>query len=332
MPHHIKYIKCIEKHGQSLQSVYIELDQSVPENRQNACRVIRGLANLSIRRLKKLRVKFTGENPYFYAGKEFVEALGDLFKSPEPDTKVVKTLESVDLSGLTVAYDDSLFRLLYENHPNLQQLNIQNRQLVCKVSPTCILQLVQMCRKLTELAVFKCSLSEDVLKAFSEKDRTPLRLLSIKCRREEKYSKDISSEVWQSLATALPDLRVTLIFDHNCPLHLISEIMKPEIPVSVLRLETYTYIYDEVRHATNCYCDTLEKVVLQTPLSRNSPELNAALLEMAAKCTKLTALHVFCVLEKETVEKILQLRPCLEESKAYTLKYSSDPHPWSPND
>ena len=127
----------------------------------------------------------------------------------------------------------------------------------------------------------------------------------------------------------LPHLRVTLAFDHTCPMQKVSEMMQPEIPVSVLRLKTFTYIYDEVRQANRYNNQTLTKLILQTPMSRNSPELNNALLELAETCKKLSALHVFCVLYKETVEKILALHPDMEKRKTYTLRCTADPHPWT---
>ena len=49
---------------------------------------------------------------------------------------------------------------------------------------------------------------------------------------------------------------------------------------------------------------------------------------MATDCTKLKSMHVFCVLEKKTVEEILRLHPKMEESQNYTLKYTDEPAPW----
>ena len=70
-----------------------------------------------------------------------------------------------------------------------------------------------------------------------------------KSNRTSRFTgKELGETVWSQVVKALPRLRVTLIFDHTCPLFRINEIMKPQIPVHVLRLETFTYIYEEVRH------------------------------------------------------------------------------------
>ena len=327
MPSQEKYTKCLDKFGKYLRHVFIELDQSVEANRSNACKVIEGLAALNERRLKSLKIRFTGENPYFYTGKEFIEALSLLLGQKE-NCKIIQVLKELDLGGLMVPFDDKLINLISANHQEIEILKIQNRVLVCKVTPESIVRLIQKCRKLKDLRLYNCSLSEDVLLALTEGDREPLEHLSVVCRREEKYGKDIGSDTWQAVVNKLPNLRVSLGFDHTVELHKVSMVMKPEIPVSVLKLETFTYIYSEVRLATRYYSKTLEKLVLQTPLSRNSPELNKALIELAEQCTNLRSMHVFCVLDEPTVNKILEVRPELKEKDSYTLKYVDEPHPW----
>ncbi len=328
MPAQEKFVKCLENFGKFLRHVYIELDQSVESNRQNACKVIEGLARLKERRLKHITIKFTAENPFFYSGKEFMDALSLLFGPPSENTKIIHTLIEVDLKQLAILFDDKFINVLSGNNPDLQTLNIQNTVLVCKVTPECILRLVQKCRKLKDIRIYNCSISEDILLALTEEDRVPLEHLSIICRREEKYSKDIVCEVWSAVVKKLPKLRVSLGFDHTVPLHKVSLVMKPEIPVSVLRLETFTYIYNEVRQASSNYSKTLEKLVLQTPLSRNSPELNKALIELASECKILKCMHVFCVLDEKTVNKILELCPKMKASNCYTLKFKDEASPW----
>ncbi|XP_013383568.1 F-box/LRR-repeat protein 8 [Lingula anatina] len=320
-----RLVKSVQLYGQSMKSVYIELDQGEAENRDNACKVLTGLAKLPHRRLQRIRIKCTGENPLFYVGQEFKEALTDLFGQVANGQGLSNQLLEVDLSGLPVAYDDSVFDVLSQNHPNLERLNILNSILVCKVTPQCVLRLVTRCRKLKEIQVFYSSMSEDILEAFTEGNRIPLQHLSMKCRREEKYGRDLSDDMWKRVVQALPDLHVTLAFDNTCPLHKVSQIMNPQIPVSVLRLETFTRIYEEVNLATDFYHDSLEKLVLQT---RPSAELNKALLRLSSCCPKLRALHVFCVLDRACIEKIHADHPILKEKGSYTLKDTMEPHPW----
>ncbi|XP_060063106.1 F-box/LRR-repeat protein 21-like [Ylistrum balloti] len=320
------YNQFLAKHGHHVRSVKLTLDQSEEENRHYACRVIESLATTAGRQLTAICVTFTGENPLFYAGAEFVAALKMLF-GPTPPTisPPLSQIVHVDLSGLTAAYDDSVFTILADNHPNLQSLNILNRMLICKVSPSAVLHLVDKCRKLTDLMAYHCSLSDDILACFAESDRTPVEHLGIVCRREEKYNKTLTSEVWQDLVTAVPNLRVSLGFDHTCPFNRIKELMQPEIPVRELRLETFTRIFEEVNIATAYYSPTLEKIVLQT---RNSDELGAALLNLARDCKLLKSMYVYCVLKKEVVEEILVSSPLLKEHKDYILKWKADPEPW----
>ena len=147
-------------------------------------------------------------------------------------------------------------------------------------------------------------------------------MLNLKCRRYEKYGKDIEDESWDSIRKALPKFRVCLAFDHTCPLLRVTEIMKPSIPLSVLRLETFTYIYNELRMATSYYYKTLEVLILHTPLSRNSAELNGALIDSAQRCQRLRQMHVYCLLDEPTVKEILKVRPELTKKPgSYTLKF-----------
>lgn len=329
-PSHCRYLQCFDKHSKQLQEIDIELDQQIINNRENACEVIKKLASSDERRLTHLRVRFVGENPYFYAGQDFIAALSTLFFPITDGTCLVNQLHTIDLSAMPITLDHILFNLLSKNHPHIQHLNIQNQALICKVSPVCLLNLVQCCRTLSILHVFMCSVSEDVLLSFTEDDREPLQHLSMICRREEKYAKDISSEVWSSVVKKLPRLRATLKFDHTVPLHKVSEVMKPEIPVSELGLETFTHIHNEIRMASGYYQRTLQKLTLQTPMMRNSPELNTALVELATDCTKLRELHVYCVLEEETVARILVLHPEMKLRGTYTLKWYRAPAPWLP--
>lgn len=322
----IRHQKCLEMHGAHLKHVLMKVDQSEQICRTIARDILNGIANLTNRKLSSIKIDFTGENPLFYAGAEFVQSLKLLFgRNPEALETPMHSLVNVDLSGMPVAFDDEMLNLLSQNHPLLESLNLLNKVLVCKVSANCIFQLVKKCRKLKKLFVFHSSMSDNTLVALAEDDRGPLEELGISCRREEKYGSDLSSEAWQQLVTKLPDLKVMLSFDHTCPLHRVSQIMKPEIPVHVLNLQTFTMIYEEVTQATSFYKNTLEVVVLQT---RNSPELERALVNLARRCAQLHTLCVYCVLKKDVVDEILALRPKMKEDKTYILKWQAQAEPW----
>lgn len=308
----------VQMHGGHLRSVSILLDQYDAPNREQACQVIRKLAGCSERRLERLVVHCTGRNPLFYAGLEFVDALQFLFGPPGEDSVLVNTLKWVDLSGLPFLFDDALFRNLADHHPTLEYLNIQNSPLVCKVTPASMLHLVRQCRKLKDMRVLNRCISEDVLLALAEPYRIPLEHLAITCRREEKYTKDLSASAWKTVHEQLPRLRVTLRFDHTCPLHKIAHVLKPEIPCSVLQLETYTFIYDEIRQAAYNYATTLEKLVVQT---RPSKELDDSILSVSDLCPRLSSLYVYCSLDVDTIESVFEKHPTMKSQGTYYLKH-----------
>lgn len=306
-----KYSKCLENHGQYLRKVEIHCNQEDKINRESACTLIRKLSAMKVRRLEKFTVKFIGENPLFYAGHEFIDCLRDLFDKPKNDCEVQFPLKSVDLSRLPIAFSDDLINLLAENNPDLESLNIQNAALVCKVTSGCIENVVNKCRKLKCLALHHTSVTEEMMLSLTEDDRVQLEHLSIDCRREEKFGKDITSEIWENIRHKIPSLRVTLAFDCSCPMFKVDEILKPEVPVKNLRLEVMSRVVSQVYFAAVNYSETLERLSISTT---SSQELEQALIYLVTNCRKLTELYVFqCYISHETKQKILELRPQIKK-------------------
>ena len=237
-------------------------------------------------------------------------------------------LREVDLSGLKVGFDDRVVSLLARYHDKLEKLNIQNRIIVVKVTSECVFDVIKRCRKLRELHCNVWHIHEEALNCLMEDDRAPLEHLSLFGSRFEKYCKPLEGGVWGKVAKKLPSLRVSLCFDHHCPQHRIHEVMQPDVPVSVLYLETQTPLLDELQVVGNFYGKTLEKLVVRAIPPRIGPTIDGSLLVVAENCRLLSALHVFCVLQTETVERILELHPQLEKSGAFTLKDKKEPHPW----
>ena len=326
-PRDERLIRCVQRYGAYLKSVSIDVDQSVAENRTNACQVITLLSQTTDRRLRKLHIQFTGKNPYFYGGQEFLTSLGDLFGSDSGAGQ----LTVVDLHGMLVNISDELLDVLSTHEQCIESLRIENGVFVCGVTPACLLRLVQRCRRLTDLHVFGSSVSDAVLLAFTADDRADLGHLSMLCRREQKYGGDMSDDVWLAVRKKLPRLRVSIDFDQTCPPHTVASILKRDVPVSRLQLETFTYMYDDVRQATNRYGDTLETLVLLSPISRNAPELNDALVELASCCRRLRAMHVFCVLNSDTIDAILKSLPAMQRSNTFTLRSEQGQSPWRAN-
>lgn len=302
-----KYGKCLENHGQYLRKVEIHCQQEEKINRESACTLIRKLSAMKVRRLEKFTIKFLGENPLFYAGHEFIDCLRDLFDKPKSDSQVQIPLKSVDLCKLPIAYSDDLINLLAENNPDLESLNIQNASLICKVTSGCIENVVDKCRKLKSLALHHTSITEEIMLSLTEDNRAQLEHLSIDCRREEKFGKVITSDVWQKVRHEMPSLRVTLAFDCSCPMFKVDAILTPEVPVKDLRLEVMSRVVSQVYFAAVNYSETLERLSISTT---RSEELEQALIYLVTKCHKLSELYVFqCCISPETKQKILEIRP-----------------------
>lgn len=314
----------VDKFGQHMQHVSIYLNQKEETNRTAACQVLNKLSLFppACKKLKSLTIKFIGENPVFYSGRELMDSLETVFLSNVIGPGLVR----VDLSGFNVAYDDDLLNALAAQNRNLEFLNLQNNQLVCNISRDCITNLVTLCRKLRDIRIFNCALSHETLEELASGKRTPLQHLGVKYHREEKYVKDISSAAWQVLVDKTPSVRMSLLFDYTCEIHKIAGAMKPEIPVKELRLECYTKVHQEVLQCAHYYCETLQKLVV---FSRPCKELDDAILEISRRCKSLRALHVFSVLNTETIAQVFQDHPNILEEGLYTLKNWLAPSPWA---
>ena len=317
-----QFVKFVENYGNFIQSIEIEVNQFELCNRTHAETIIYHLSRIPRRRLTKFALIFTGENPCLYNAKEFKDALGALFGPPPTvEDYHVPSLKVVDLSRVNFSLENETIDSLSYYNPGLERANLQFKTIVSQVASSTVLKLVQRCKQLKELCVYSDNFDIDVMMCLMENDRQPLEHLYLLYRRETKYIRDIPSGTWQEFVTKLPDLYVTLAFDHTCPLLCIPDVMKAEIPVKVLKLETYTYIYNEVRQATEQYKDTLTEFTLRAPLSKNSPDLNDALVDMAEKCKLIKSMYVYCDIEKETSIKILNALPVLRSNNAYSLKY-----------
>jgi len=220
------WLHYVDQFGSYMKTVYIQLNQYYPGNRTSACKLLSAVARLPERRLQRLKIQFVGENPCLYAGQEFISALCELFGPAQDGIHVVHSLVHVDLSDMRVGFTGELLDLLSENNPLLETLNIQNKVLICQVQSSDMLRLVERCRRLRELCIYNHSFSEDVLLAFAADDRAALQHLSVYFRREDKFSRDIglSADAWKKVIDKLLLLRVTLGFDHTCPLGMVSKV------------------------------------------------------------------------------------------------------------
>lgn len=304
------YEEILANQGVYLRNVKLICEQGLKINRENACKLIEDFSKLESRRLQSFELIFAGENPLFYSGSEFTICLLKLFKPACNGIRVATQLKNINLRRFPVAFSDSLFESLIEHNPDLESLNIQNDSLVCKVTPRCIHNIVKQCKKLKSLSLHYTSISEEVILALTEKDRVPLERLSVKCRREEKYARDvISGETWLQLKRNVPNLRVTFVFDTSCPMFKVDEILKPEIPLYNLILTVQARVVDQIYFVIQNFYETLERFVVSTT---NSEELETALILLASQCNHLRELCVWqCYISQETKRKILELCPNL---------------------
>ncbi|NWW44910.1 FBXL8 protein, partial [Pedionomus torquatus] len=296
----------------------IVFDQSKEVNRKNVTRILDVLAKQN-HKLQQLCIVCQGENPYFYSGQDILQGIRNICA-----TKNQMYLQHIDFRQMPFTLDDKLVELLATTNPNLQSLFINNRTLVCNVAPDTIKKVFRACPKLSALGVYYVSLSDDVFQELLKPERAAFFHLDIFCERLDKYIPVISEELWAAVCQKHPQLCVDLEFDHTVPACKIPWILKLNIPVSTLQLNTYNYMVHQIRFVTQSYSGTLKKLMLQTT---SSEDLNSSLIDLAKQCRNLLEIHCYCVVSKEVVEAFLTHCASL---KQYTLKVTKERHPWKP--
>ncbi|XP_010178670.1 PREDICTED: F-box/LRR-repeat protein 8 [Mesitornis unicolor] len=296
----------------------IVFDQSKEVNRKNVACILDALAKQN-HKLQQLCIVCDGENPYFYSGQDILQSIRNIC-----DTTNQIDLQHIDLRKMPFTLDDELVECLATANPNLQSLFINNRTLVCNVAPDTVRKVLRACPKLSALGVYYASLSDDVFQELLEPKRAAFIHLDIFCERLDKYTPVISEELWTAVSQKHPQLCVDLEFDHTVPGCKIPHILKLNIPVSTLQLNTYNYMVNQIRFVTQSYSRTLKKLTLQTT---SSEDLNSSLVDLARQCTNLLEVHCYCVVSQEVVEAFLTHCPSL---KQYTLKVTKEQHPWKP--
>ncbi|XP_053305189.1 F-box/LRR-repeat protein 8 [Spea bombifrons] len=299
-----------------IKQLKIVFDQSKEVNRKNVTEILDCLSKESDK-LESLTIVCCGENPLFYSGQEILESIMNLCRKESH-----LDLHYMDLRRLPFTLSDGFVRLIAKGSPNLRSLYINNGTFVCKVTPDTLIAVLQYCPKLSVLGAFCSSLSEDVFRELMKPHRPPFMRLDILCERLDKYTLSISDEVWGELCECHPSLLVDLELDHTVPAWKIPRILKPNIPVATLQLNTFNEMGKEVRFATDNYWRTLKKLTVQTTSSRL---LNCALVNLAEKCIALEEIHCYCVVGPEVIQAFLAHCPHL---KKYTLKLDKEKHPW----
>ncbi|XP_039359039.1 heat shock factor protein 4-like isoform X4 [Mauremys reevesii] len=214
----------------------IVFDQSKEINRKNVTHILDMLAGQN-HKLQKLCIMCKGENPYFYSGQDILQSIR---KICQRENQI--DLQHIDFRRMPFTLDDGLVGLLASSSPNLRSLFINNRTLVCNVKPETIREVLNVCPKLSTLGVYYASLSNDVFAELIKPERGAFTRLDIFCERLDKYIPVISEELWAAVIQKHPQLCVDLEFDHTVPAWKIPRILKPNMPVGTLQLNTFTYM------------------------------------------------------------------------------------------
>ncbi|XP_072278964.1 F-box/LRR-repeat protein 8 [Pyxicephalus adspersus] len=299
-----------------IRQLKIVFDQSKEANRKNVTQILKCLAKEG-RKLESLTIACCGENPFFYSGMEILDSIMELCRKES-----CVDLHHIDFRKLPFTLSDGFIRLIATGSPNLQSLYINNGTLVCKVTPDTLIEVLQKCPKLSVLGAFCSSLSEDVFQELMKPERRPFRHLDIMCERLDKYMPAISDEVWGLLSQHHPSLSVDMEFDHTVPAWKIPRILKPNIPIATLQLNTFNEMTRQLTFVSSHYVRTLRKLVVQTTSSNG---LDSLLIDLAKKCLKLEEIHCYCVVSPEVVQAFLKHCPHL---KKYTLKVIKEKNPW----
>eukprot|EP00112_Aurelia_sp_Birch-Aquarium-sp1_P021144 Seg5619.2 transcript_id=Seg5619.2/GoldUCD/mRNA.D3Y31 product="F-box/LRR-repeat protein 8" protein_id=Seg5619.2/GoldUCD/D3Y31 len=305
----------------SVRNLTLAVSQQHCECNSMAFKILQRISLSETRKLQYLKLIFTDENPLFFSGKEYLNGLLELFKCPKSSCSIHAHFHGIDLSKFPVCLDDQFVHNLIEfQGSSLVEVNIQNHSLVCNISTDCMHKLATVCRNVQHLAIHMSSFDGETLQIFSESGRKPLQFLSLFCQREDKYSGDIEVIDWEVICKASPELRVKFYFDHTCPIFRVREILKPMIPISVLKLRLLATVTELVYFIANSYNQTLEIFDVTTT---SSVELDAAILHLSLNCGKLKELHVWCRLSKYAVEHILQTCSLEKHTLAYNVECES---------
>lgn len=188
-----------------------------------------------------------------------------------------------------------------------------------------MLELVEACRCLRALGLHLASLSSTALEALAAPDRAPFELLAVRCAcPEDVRAPPLPSEAWVALRRRHPWLAVELELEPALPAESVTRILQPALPVAALRLCLSGDTVGPLRFAARHYATTLRLLEVRAAASA---ELDAALEEVAARCTGLREVHCFCLVRPSVLHAF---RAHCSRLRSYTLKLTREPHPWRP--
>jgi hypothetical protein len=234
----------LKRFRHDIKYLFIDIEQHDPSCRYALCELLNLFGPercVEGRQINTFRLRFIGHNPLLMPSKPIIRALKTFFQYNGTKHRQ-ESLINCDLSGLMISLDDDTVLTLAKNHPYLRRLNLQDQSLVCILTPFCILQLIHMFCELEDLAVDMVSLSDEFLLMLAGNSheemlvqKIPLKHLSIRIRREEKFSDEIDAKLWQRFRQVYPNLKMTLNFGLTTPLHRMRAYMKADLQLPVTR-------------------------------------------------------------------------------------------------
>lgn len=268
--------------------------------------------------LRGLRLECRGEKPFFDAGRDVLDAVHSICRAAH-------ALRHLDLRRLPFTLDDALVLQVARGCPELRSLFLNNSTLVSSVGPGSVLYLLEACPRLSVLGLHLASLSHTALEALAAPDRAPFMLLALRCAcPEDARAPPLPNEAWAALHHRHPGLAVELELEPALPVENVTRILQSAVPVAALRLCISGDTVGPVRFAALHYAATLRVLEVRAAAS---PDLDAALELLAARCTGLREVHCFCVVRPSVLHAFLSQCPRL---RSYTLKLTREPHPWRP--
>ncbi|CAF3380345.1 unnamed protein product [Rotaria sp. Silwood1] len=323
-----QYLKRFRK---DVKILYIDVEQHDVSCRYVLCQLLTlfGPEQCSQgRQIRSFRLRFISHNPLLMKSQSIIQALRVFFQYDASRNRR-ESLISCDLSGLTISLDDDTVLTLIKNNPYLRKLNLQDQSLVCILTPFCILQIIDMLKELEDIWVDMVSLSDEFILMLVENAdeqqiirKSRLNHLGIRIRREEKFSDEIDTKLWQQLHEKYPHLKITLNFGLTTPLNRIRAYMNADLqlPVQTLIINTPIPVVDELCLAANSFSNTLEHVHVYTSgqwaAMTRTTAFNQAVIYLAYKCVHLRTLYIDVALHEDTIEEIYQLHPHLREPGA----------------
>jgi hypothetical protein len=232
----------LKRFRNDIRHLYIDIEQHDASCRYVLCHILTlfGPEQCSQgRQINSFRLRFIGHNPLLMQSQNLIQALRTFFQYDGSKNRR-ECLISCDLSGLMISLDDDTVLTLTKNNPYLRQLNLQDQSLVCILTPFCILQIIDMLKELEDLSIDMISLSDEfILMLIGNNDeqqfvrKSSLKHLGVRIRREEKFSDEIDTKLWQKLREKYPHLKMTLNFGITTPLNRIRAYMKADLQLPV---------------------------------------------------------------------------------------------------